>query len=60
MPHSQIHGIPQGRALASPDPRNQRRRRDVRYERAHAMDLSQTDRYEPIPEVVSIFAAGRP
>jgi len=49
VPHNRIHGILRDHGLASPDPRKQRRRRYVRYERPHAMDLWHTDWYEHAP-----------
>src|SRR3990170_4035933 len=49
VPHNRIHGILRDHGLASPDPRKQRRRRYVRYERPHAMDLWHTDWYEHVP-----------
>src|SRR3989304_2299832 len=49
VPHNRIHGILRDHGLASPDPRKQRRRRYVRYERPHPMDLWHTDWYEHAP-----------
>ena len=49
VPHNRIHGILKARGLAAEDPRKQRRRRYVRYERPHAMDLWHTDWYEHAP-----------
>jgi putative transposase len=45
VPHNRIHDILKGRGLASPDPKKQGRRRYVRYERPHSMDLWHTDWY---------------
>ena len=49
VPHNRIHGILKGRGLAGDDPKKQKRRRYVRYERPHSMDLWHTDWYEHVP-----------
>lgn len=48
VPHNRIHRILRAHGLATPEPRKQRRRY-VRYERPHSMDLWHTDGYEHVP-----------
>jgi len=50
VPHNRIHAILKAHGLASPDPKKQRRRRYVRYERPHSMDLWHTDWYLHAPD----------
>ncbi len=49
VPHNRIHAILKARGLAAPDPKKQRRRRYVRYERPHSLDLWHTDWYLHVP-----------
>jgi putative transposase len=46
VPHNRMHAILKSRGLARDEPKKQRRRRYVRYERPHSMDLWHADWYQ--------------
>jgi len=50
VPHNRMHAILKSVGLAKDEPKKQRRRRYVRYERKHSMDLWHTDWYQHSPD----------